>query len=220
MKLKGERMLAERTAMLEGLVSGKIQPEETTNAALWYLRGIERLATLEAAQLALLRGAADSDAPTISDELGLILESSAVRDMTELFEKAAQMRRCDFRAATKREPTTFISTYVGGMNDAVRALRLQAIRQMGRMSENGQTQALGNVTLSLRVIGHLGNDQARSSALTSSEAASLSLTRSDMVAGRAIIRALRRVFDDSHVRVAAPISIEAAAILRRPAGAR
>jgi hypothetical protein len=166
-KLKGESMLAARIAMLEGLVRGEVKPEEAANAALWYLRGIERLATLEPAQLSLLRGAAHSDAPVISAELGQVLETSAVRDMTELFHEAAQMRRCDFRAATKREPTAFIPTYVGGMNDAMRALRLQAIRQMGRMSEDGQTQALGNVTLSLRVIGHLGNDPMLASALVS-----------------------------------------------------
>jgi hypothetical protein len=38
---------------------------------------------------------------------------------------------------------------------------------MGPKSENGQTQALGHVTVSLRVIGHLGSDPMLTSALVS-----------------------------------------------------
>lgn len=164
-KLKGEKMLAERIAMLEGLVSGQVKPEEAANAALWYLRGVERLATLEPAQLAAIRNAADSSAPVTSDELAAALDSQAVRDMMELFDEASQKKRCDFKAATHREQTTFIPAYAPGMNDALRVLRLDAIRQLGRMSDDGRTQALARIALSLRVIGHFGSDPMLASAL-------------------------------------------------------
>jgi hypothetical protein len=154
----GEKMLAERIAVLEGLVKGEVTPEEIANAAMWYLRGIELLESVEETKLESVRAAAMDSSKSVPTDVIALLDSKPIADAIEQFREGSTKRRCDFNAMTRRAQMSLIAPYGPGMNDGLILLRLDAQRRCATGGTDGKAAALDRLATLFRVIGHVSGD--------------------------------------------------------------
>ncbi len=161
-KIRAEAALAARVQSLRELVDGDVEPLERANAAMWYLRAVAALESLEPEQLETLR-AADLDwHEPLPDELVSLLETH--QPIVELFHDGSRIRRCDFTFTRRHRPHPFMPSYAPGMRDGLRLLCADAVRLMRADQPEDAAERLATA---YRVIAHLAGDDQIVSALTS-----------------------------------------------------
>lgn len=167
-KLKGEKMLAERVAMLQRMAKGEVTIEDTANAAVWYLRGIDLMDRMPPDKVQAVRECAADPSVNINDELAATLHSAS--EAIDCFRQGSMIKRCDFSRARPSDKLSFAPPYVAGMHDA---LRLAQGRSVQLLRAGDKPQAAEMLAMCLRMCGHLGGDPV----LTSSLVAHLDFSR-------------------------------------------
>lgn len=152
---KGEKMLADRQAMLGALATGKASPRDFANAAIWYLRGIALLEQADATALASMRALAADPSLPMSPELDAALKSELLQQAIGLFREGSLAGRCEFSTTRSRTPLELLPAYIPGMHDGFRLLHVDAIRSI-RAGRN--EPAVDQLIACVRMAGHLGRD--------------------------------------------------------------
>lgn len=152
--------IAQRRAMLEAIVAGRVEPADLTNAAVWYLRAIDQLQAIQPARRERIRAVATDPSEPIDDGAAQTLKEAA--SIVETLRQASQMDRCDFSIA--RNGPSAIPGYPGGMREAVRLLHADAVRLFGA---NKTGAALDRLAICYRMAGHLARDRVIASSLVS-----------------------------------------------------
>lgn len=161
-KLKGEKMIADRIAVLQKLAAGEVKPEEVANAAIWYLRGIELLEKIEPAKLELVRAFAVDPGKVVMADLDALLADTQAQEVIDVFRDGSIKTRCDFTRNQLHVPPRIAQLYDPGMHDALRLLRADA----ARLARNGDRDgAVDRFSICCRVVGHLAGDPQLASAL-------------------------------------------------------
>ncbi len=157
----GRDRLHARIELLEGITQGQVDVQTLTNAAVWYRRGIERLADLDESWIEAMksfdpRGEASS---VLIEQL--THAGAAAQEAIDLFVQGSNMRRCDF-SVSRNALESFIPTYSDGMRDAFILLSLEAVRRTALEDEAGAGAMLA---AAFRMAAHLADDHLLVSSL-------------------------------------------------------
>jgi len=160
-KLEAERMLDERIELLSGILTGDVKPEEQANAAVYYLRAIERLADAWPAEaLEALRTRDLQPGRGLDAGLDSKLESDG--EIIDLLRQGSQMHRCEFTRYRQRGLDALAPEYAAGLRDVLRLLRADAARarDAGRIDD-----FVDRAVIVCRMAAHLSADEPLASPL-------------------------------------------------------
>ncbi|MHC5002696.1 MAG: hypothetical protein ACYTJ0_06200 [Planctomycetota bacterium] len=158
---QGRDAVRSRTALLAQIASGAVSPADEANAAVYYLRAIEMLGELDGRE-ALVPIDADPVRPVEPPLDEVLLEASPVVDVVR---EGSLKRRCDFGYARRRE-LAFVQPYGPGLRDLLRLLHVDTRRLLQAGDFDGATDRL---TIALRMVAHLGGDEALVTAVIAHE---------------------------------------------------
>jgi hypothetical protein len=176
----------DRIEMLDGVVTGRLDPALEANAAYDYARGIEEMNRIDPARRALFApGDAGRHGP-VDEEIGLVLESAQA--VVDHFRAGSERRRCDFGFLRDDRMLALCPAYVADMHAALRLIRLDARRLL---AAGDTTAALDRLGICYRVVAHVSGDDPLVSALVAHDA----FDRTDHVVRRALNG---DAFDDTH----------------------
>ncbi|MCH8151816.1 MAG: hypothetical protein IH830_05535 [Planctomycetes bacterium] len=174
--IQAEELITERTARLEAIISGAATPAELANAAVWYLRAIQMLNTIEPTRRQQFRTVvADPGQPIGEERAETLTQAQAI---VETLRAGSQKSRCDFSIARRGGPSA-IPSYLPGIREAVRLLLADAVRLLQR----GETAAAADrLVIGYRMSAHLAGDKV----ITASLVSHVMFTALDALAGWAL----------------------------------
>ena len=158
--IEAQAAIADRKAVLQDIVDGKVAPESLANAAVWYLRAVEMLKTLPPKTTTGFRRIADASRQFDEGDATLFAKTQPIVGMLR---DGSLKPRCDFSIArTGRAPA--IASYLPGLRDAARLLHADAVRQL-RLGK--PADAADRLAICFRLSAHLAGDGQLPSTLTS-----------------------------------------------------
>ena len=157
---EAQTQVAQRSALLQAIASGRLDPAAIANAAVWYLRAIEMLDGIEPTLRERLRLiVADPLEPLDAETKQALTEAGPIVDTLR---EASQRARCDFSIAPGA--AFLIPGYLPGMREAARLLGADAVR-FRQQGDNGQ--AAERLAISYRMSAHLAGEARLAAALVS-----------------------------------------------------
>ncbi|MCH8164979.1 MAG: hypothetical protein IH889_05155 [Planctomycetes bacterium] len=174
--IQGEEQITERTARLEAIISGAATPAELANAAVWYLRAIQMLNTIEPTRRQQFRTVVADPGQPIGEERAETL--SQAEAIVETLRAGSQKSRCDFSIARRGRPSA-IPSYLPGIREAVRLLLADAVRLL---QQRETAAAADRLVIGYRMSAHLAGDKV----ITASLVSHVMFTALDALAGWAL----------------------------------
>ncbi len=158
--IEAQAAIADRKAVLQDIVDGKVAPESLANAAVWYLRAVEMLKTLPPKTTTGFRRIADASRQFDEGDATLFAKTQPI---VGTLRDGSLKPRCDFSIARSgRAPA--IASYLPGLRDAARLLHADAVRQL-RLGK--PADAADRLAICFRLSAHLAGDGQLPSTLTS-----------------------------------------------------
>ncbi|MDY7108628.1 MAG: hypothetical protein SYC29_08315 [Planctomycetota bacterium] len=154
-----------RREMLREIVTGETDPLEFSNAAIFYARAIEQLRALGADRVSLIRAFVVERPETADPELTETLRLA--EPVVELLREGSSKKRCDFSILPQPPASSFCPDYVAGLHDAFHLLHGKAIVEE---RAGDATSMVDTLTISLRIIAHLGGEDSMLSPLVAHRA--------------------------------------------------
>jgi len=159
--IEAQAAVADRKALLQGIVDGTVAAETLANAAVWYLRAVDMLETLPPQTRTGLRGIADDPSGHLDDGDSTLFAKT--QPIIGTLRDGSLKPRCDFSIARDgRAPA--IASYLPGLRDAARLLHADAVRQLHLGSP---ANAADRLAICFRLSAHLAGDRQLPSSLTS-----------------------------------------------------
>ncbi len=174
--IQAEEQITERIARLEAIISGAATPAELANAAVWYLRAIQMLNTIEPTRRQQFRTVVADPGQPIGEERAETL--SQAEAIVETLRAGSQKSRCDFSIARRRGPSA-IPSYLPGIREAVRLLLADAVRLL---QQRETAAAADRLVIGYRMSAHLAGDKV----ITASLVSHVMFTALDALAGWAL----------------------------------
>ncbi len=158
--IEAQAAIADRKAVLQDIVDGKVAVETLANAAVWYLRAVEMLKTLPPQTTTGFRRIADASRQF---DVGDAMPFAKTRPIIETLREGSLKLRCDFSIARNGRPPA-IAAYLPGLRDAARLLHADTVRQLllGKPAD-----AADRLAICFRLSAHLAGDGQLPSSLTS-----------------------------------------------------
>lgn len=158
-KFRTQEQLAQRRAILEGVISGKLTVADTANAAVWYRRAFRAIEALPEAQRAAVFSAAGGTPSTESDTTLDEVGESVLGQMVS----ASQIKRCEFlKADDADQRPTLLLDHAAGMLEASGFLEAHVRRLLARGDD---AAAVHFTSVLFRASAHLAADKTVVSSL-------------------------------------------------------